>query len=56
MKRKIKLEIFVNGMFYGFIWTNLWGGANPPTDEEITSEVETRLPYVKNKKYNIIIS
>ena len=56
MKGKVKLEILINGMFFGAIRTNLWGGEQPPTYEEIAQEVESRLPCIKNKTYSIRIS
>lgn len=51
----LTLDIFLGERFYGTLRVrNLWGGGGfPITEQEIASEVEKRLPFLKGKKYTI---
>ncbi len=51
----LTLDIFLGERFYGTLRVrNLWGGGIfPITEQEIASEVEKRLPFLKGKKYTI---
>ncbi len=52
--KHLTLDIFLGERFYGTLRVrNLWGGAFPITEQEIASEVEKRLPFLKGKKYTI---
>ena len=51
--QKINIEVYVEGMWYGRLRTDIWGGIVPIWQEEITAEVERRLPYVRGKKYQV---
>ena len=49
----LTLDIFLGERFYGTLRVrNLWG-VFPITEQEIASEVEKRLPFLKGKKYTI---
>jgi len=50
----LTLDIFLGERFYGTLRVrNLWGVVFPITEQEIASEVEKRLPFLKGKKYTI---
>lgn len=52
--KHLTLDIFLGERFYGTLRVrNLWGGGIPITEQEIASEVEKRLPFLKGKKYTI---
>lgn len=53
--RNIKVEIFYpEDLYYGEIKMKTFKN-RPPMEEEIRDEVESRLPFFKNKKYSVSI-
>lgn len=56
-KNAIKVDIFENGRFIGTLKiNNRWRGIVSVTDEELSEEIEKRLPTLRGKKYSIAFS
>ncbi len=47
------LDIFINGRFYGTLRIRHLGNIVAISNDELKSEIERRLPYLKNKNYRI---
>lgn len=54
MKRH-NVDIFVLGRYYGTLRVKLYPPPFTTSEEEITQEIESRLPLLKGKKYTIAL-